>query len=142
MYININIFDFNNHKLNLEFSLMKKILVIDDDEMFRDMIGRLLERSGYEVIEAEDGKEGTKKFHQSSPDLVITDIVMPEQEGIETIEKLHSSNPSLPIIAVSGGGRINPDSYLPLAQGLGAAATFAKPFKNQELLEKVKELIG
>ncbi len=121
---------------------MKKILIIDDDKMFRDMVNRLLERAGYDVAEAEDGKQGTQLFYEYSPDLVVTDIVMPEQEGIETIEKLHRAHPEIPIIAVSGGGRINPESYLPLAQGLGASATFAKPFKNQDLLDTIEKLLS
>lgn len=120
---------------------MKKILLIDDDDFFRTMLRQLLEKAGYEVWEAEDGLKGCKLFKQCAPDLLITDLVMPEQEGIGTIREIRAQNRTLPIIAISGGGRLHPDSYLPLAQALGAQKTFAKPFNNQEFLTAVKELL-
>lgn len=121
---------------------MKKILVIDDDEQFRVMLKVLLEHQGYSVILAFDGNNGFAKFGEESPDLVITDIIMPEQEGIETIGKIRKANKNIPIIAVSGGGRSGPDSYLPLARGLGASKTFSKPFDREEFLGAVTECLG
>lgn len=120
---------------------MKKILLIDDDQLFREMFKQVLLRENYDVVEACDGKEGIRKFIESSPDLVITDIIMPDQEGIETISKLRLENKNVPIIAISGGGRIGPESYLPLALGLGAQKTFTKPFDHKEMLVAVAECL-
>ncbi len=120
---------------------MKKILIIDDDDIFRTMVHQLLQRSGYEVFTAEDGKQGFTLFQEKAPHLIVTDIVMPEQEGIETIRAIRASNATLPIIAVSGGGRLHPDSYLPLAKAMGAQKTFSKPFDNLEFLDAVEELL-
>lgn len=120
---------------------MKKILIIDDDDIFRSMLHQLLERSGYEVFEAEDGRRGYQLFQKHTPHLIITDIVMPEKEGIETIREIRGQNETIPIIAVSGGGRLHPDSYLPLAQAMGAQKTFSKPFDNHDFLSAVAELL-
>lgn len=121
---------------------MATILIIDDDELFRSMLREMLEAVSYTVVEAEDGKEGMAKLRQSVPDLVVTDLIMPNQEGLETIQQIHHLRPLLPIIAVSGGGRLSADSYLPAALGLGAHKTFAKPFDRQSFLAAVAELIN
>lgn len=120
---------------------MAKILVIDDDADFRSMICSLLSRSGYSVIEAEDGEKGLKTCAAESPDLVVTDIVMPNQDGIGTIMSLHKKSPEIKIIAVSGGGLGKPDDYLEMAQQLGANMVFPKPIINSEFLKAVKELL-
>ena len=86
-----------------------------------------MEWAGYEVIEAADGREGLLKFRKQGADLVITDLIMPEQEGLETITLMKKERPDLNIIAISGGGRIGPEAYLPAAQELGAARVFSKP---------------
>ncbi len=116
---------------------MKSILIIDDDALFRGMLKRLLEREGYSVVEAEDGNYGIKRFQQATPDLVVCDMIMPDKEGIETIIAMQKINSGVPIIAVSGGGRAGPESYLPLAKAMGARNCFSKPFDNQEFLEAV-----
>ena len=84
-------------------SVQPKVLVIDDDILVRRTISRILQHGGYEVSLAEDGAKGVAKFRSERPDLVITDIIMPEQEGIETIIQLLRDNPAARIIAVSGG---------------------------------------
>ncbi|PIE57839.1 MAG: response regulator [Desulfobulbus propionicus] len=118
-----------------------RILVIDDDEQMRLLLRQIIEWTGYEVLEAVDGLDGMVKQHQYKADLVITDIIMPEQEGLETITALKKEYPGLKIIAISGGGRIGPEAYLPAAKELGADRVFSKPFDVKELAEAVKELL-
>ena len=118
-----------------------RILVIDDDQQIRILLRQVMEWAGYEVVEAEDGREGLLKLRKLGADLVITDLIMPEQEGLETITSMKKEYPALKIIAISGGGRIGPEAYLPAAQELGAERVFSKPFDIRELAEAVKELL-
>lgn len=120
----------------------KNILIIDDEENITSMLRRLFERKGYTVFTACDGLEGIRAFKNNHIDLVITDIIMPEKEGVEVIFELQRSNSNCKIIAVSGGGYLNPQDYLSTAEEIGVSATFSKPFDTQELLAKVQELIG
>ena len=122
--------------------MMKKILIIDDDDLFRGMIKKLLEKAGYAVTEANDGQVGLKMMPELSPDLVITDILMPNMDGLETITALQKDDPNIKIIAISGGGRISSTCYLPLANTMGATRCFDKPFDNKEFLQAVKELLA
>lgn len=117
-----------------------RILVIDDEELVRLTIRSSLEPHGHEVIEAENGVVGLRLFAESDPDLVICDIIMPDKEGIETIAELRRDNPDLPILAISGGGRINKLSYLEIAGQLGANAILPKPFRPKAIIEKVEAL--
>ena len=122
-------------------SEQQSILVIDDDETIREILRAILEREGYRVLEAPDGGEGLKQFTETPTDLVITDLIMPGKEGIETIRDLRRKFPGVKIIAVSGGGRIGPDSYLKMAKGVGALRTLSKPFDVTVLLKAVEEVI-
>jgi DNA-binding response OmpR family regulator len=119
-----------------------RILVIDDDDQMRTLLRQVMEWAGYEVMEAGDGREGMHKHRKQPADLVITDLIMPEQEGLETITSLKREYPGIKIIAISGGGRIGPEAYLPAAQELGADKVFSKPFDVRELAEAVKELLS
>ncbi len=121
---------------------MKKILVIDDEPQIRKMFCQMLSKKGYTIIEACDGNEGIKQYHENKPDLVITDLVMPEKEGIETIIALRKEFPEAKIIAISGGGRNHPDAYLDFAKTLGAERTFSKPIDWPKLTEAVRELLN
>ena len=120
---------------------MALILIIDDDDLFRAMLRQMLEREGYEVVDAPDGKEGIRLYRMKPTDLIITDIIMPEREGLETIVELRRDFPEVTIIAMSGGGRVGPENYLKIAKGMGAQFTFEKPFQRAELLEAVQELL-
>lgn len=120
---------------------MDHILIIDDDDQFRAMLYEMLERSGYEVTEASDGKEGIKFYRENPTDLIITDLIMPEKEGIETIQELKQDFSDVKIIAISGGGRVGPEDYLQLAKMLGAQRTLTKPVDRDELLKVVEELL-
>ncbi|HTT79373.1 MAG TPA: response regulator [Stellaceae bacterium] len=121
---------------------MSKILVIDDDPMVRKAIGRILDRRGYDVVMAGDGRHGLKLFESEQPDLVITDIIMPEREGIETIRAIHKICPGAKIIAISGGGRVGNVDFLTLAAKLGAREIIAKPFDPSELTSSVSRCLG
>jgi CheY-like chemotaxis protein len=122
--------------------LSKQILVIDDDPLINDLIRRLLERSGYRVASAFNGREALNIYSNGVFDLVITDIIMPEMEGLETIKELRHTDPSVKIIAVSGGGVGSADDYLHAANLLGAVRVFSKPFHIEDIQRAVDELIG
>lgn len=121
---------------------MAHILVVDDDAQVREMLRQMLEDAGFEVTEAPDGKVAVSLYRKSPSDLVITDLIMPEQEGLETIQSLKGEFPDVKIIAMSGGGRLGPESYLKMAGAFGALHTFAKPVRRKELLEKIREILG
>lgn len=121
---------------------MKKILLIDDDIQIRKMMKQKLERKGYQVETAVDGKEGENFFRNDPADLVITDLIMPEKDGIETITELRKEFPDIKIIAISGGGQLHPDMYLKIAKNIGADYTFRKPVEMDKLFDAVKEIIG
>jgi DNA-binding response OmpR family regulator len=121
---------------------MPKILVIDDDGLVRDTIVRILERKGYRVLVAEDGARGLRMFRSEQPDLVITDIIMPEKEGLETIREIRGERPEAKILAVSGGGRIGNIDFLEFAGKLGACEIMPKPFDPADLLDAVGRCLG
>ncbi len=121
---------------------MPRILLIDDEPQIRSMLTQVLTRAGYEVTEAANGAEGIRSFHEAPADLVITDLIMPGQDGIEAIIELRRQSPTVKIIAVSGGGRIGAQEYLWMARNLGAAVTLDKPVERQRLLDEVRALLG
>lgn len=121
---------------------MPLILVVEDDGPFREMLRKILERAGYEVEEAKDGNVALVRYRERASDLIIMDLVMPQKEGIETILDLRRLNPAVRIIAISGGGRLNPEVTLPMARRLGASLTLTKPFAPQELLGAVAEVLA
>ncbi|MDD2331547.1 MAG: response regulator [Candidatus Cloacimonetes bacterium] len=120
---------------------MVKILVIEDDDSFRNVLVQMLEKAGFEVKHASDGNQALTICDSYMPDLVLTDIIMPDKEGLETIQELVSKIPGIKIIAMSGGGRFGPDSYLPLAKRLGAKKTLQKPFMREELMTTIQEAL-
>jgi CheY-like chemotaxis protein len=119
---------------------MAKILVIDDDALMRRLVGRILVGGGHDVIEAMDGRDGMVLFRTNRPDIVVTDLVMPQQDGIETIIKLRREDPAILILAISGGLRGSP-VCLDAAQKLGADATLMKPFLADDLLGEIDKLL-
>jgi CheY-like chemotaxis protein len=120
---------------------MARILLIDDDAPFRGMLSQVLEREGHFVVEAEHGREGLERYRESPFDLVITDLLMPEEEGLATIRTLRRVCPTVKIIAMSGGGMTGQLDFLPVAKRLGAHHTLWKPFPRQELLDAVRILV-
>jgi CheY-like chemotaxis protein len=111
-----------------------KILVIDDDHLVRYALSKILLGAGYAVVTASDGRRGMTVLRAEHPDVVITDIIMPEQEGIDTIIQIRRERPAIKIIAISGGGRIRNVDFLEMAHSLGASEVIAKPFEANELL--------
>jgi len=121
---------------------MAKILIIDDDPSILTMLKRMLEKAGHEVDIAGNGKEGLEKIESCPPDLLVTDIVMPEKEGLELIVFLRKKNPGLKIVAISGGGRFHYEGYLTSAKMLGADLTFQKPLVHKEFIQAISDLIN
>jgi CheY-like chemotaxis protein len=117
---------------------MALILVIDDTATMRQLVRRMLERATHTVLEAEDGEAGLTLIERQRPTLVITDLIMPNMEGIETIQQIKRSRPGTKIIAMSGGDQLN----LHAAKKLGADAALAKPFGAATLLETIDRLLA
>lgn len=115
-----------------------KILVIDDDDLVRMTARNILQKAGCVVFEATSGLTGVKLFKSESPSVVITDMLMPDKEGLETITEIRSLNPETKIIAMSGGGSSKNMAYLQMAQKVGADHSIKKPFKPDELLSAIK----
>jgi CheY-like chemotaxis protein len=121
---------------------MSRILVIEDDEMVRTSVAKILVLMGHTVVEARDGKEGLALFSESGADLVITDLVMPEKEGLEVMMEIKRTHPATRIIAISGGGRRGPGDLLRIAKHLGAAKVLSKPFSFEGFKAAVTEVLG
>jgi CheY-like chemotaxis protein len=121
---------------------MGRILVIDDDAQVRGAVRRILERAGHTVEDVGDGDAGLRAHHERPADLIITDIFMPERDGIETIQQLRRESPQVKIIAISGGDRTHTLDLRKDAELFGASRTLRKPFELTELLQTVAELLG
>ncbi len=119
---------------------MAVILVIDDELGMRQMVRRILLSAKHSVVEAKDGVFGLEQFRKHRPAIVITDILMPEMEGIETIKQARALDPSVKVIAISGGGAAHNMKFLDMAKMLGANLVLAKPFRAAELLAAVDRL--
>ena len=116
---------------------MPRILLVEDDDQLRPMLKLLLTTAGYEVWEARDGRGVGDLYEHHHPNLVITDLVMPDKDGLEVIMDLRRRDPKVRIIAMSGGGQGSAECYLKIARKLGAQRTLSKPFGNNEFLEAV-----
>lgn len=121
---------------------MASVLIIDDEEDVRRVLRRILKRAGYTTYEAENGREAIALYRVLKPDVTITDIIMPDVEGIETIRELRSQFDAKNIIAISGGGRTNTYDYLAMAERLGAALVLRKPIDPHSLVIAVEQLIA
>ncbi len=116
----------------------RKILVIDDEAEICDMTKLLLERAGHEVVCANNGRIAIRLLSEQPFELVITDMLMPDRDGLEVMADLRRNHPAVRIIASSGGGRISSDSYLHIARKSGAHALLPKPFTLKELLASIE----
>jgi DNA-binding response OmpR family regulator len=121
---------------------MSWVLVVDDDLQVLEVVGEMLKLEGFDVEVARNGREALEQFRRRPFDLVITDLIMPDKEGLETITELRVADRHVPIIAMSGGGRIGPTDYLETALHIGANATLAKPFARSELIATVTRLLS
>jgi DNA-binding response OmpR family regulator len=120
---------------------MARILIVDDEVEVLVMLRDILERAGYEVIDALNGEVALNLHRENPADLMIIDIIMPKKEGIETIMEVRRNFPEVKIIAISGGGRVEPSEYLMAAKEAGAMRAFSKPIGRDELLDAVRELL-
>ena len=131
---------------------MPSILIIDDEEDVRDALRTVLERAGYQVRVASNGNEALALQREQPAQLVITDIIMPEKDGVRTIKEMRQEFPGLRIIAISGGGGVEPlaykpgaittTAYLAAAKEVGADRVFTKPFERKDLIQAVNEMLG
>lgn len=117
------------------------ILLIEDDEAMRTMLSCALERSGYDVVAVHDGRAGLVVLSSRHADLVITDLIMPEIDGIELLVWLSRRPRKIPVIAISGGGKLPAGGYLDIARACGASRVLSKPFELQALLRSIEELL-
>lgn len=114
-----------------------RILLVDDDDLSRSTIHQMLERAGHQVTSTDRGSEALTLFAANPPDLVVTDLIMPDTDGLELIQALRKLAPQVKILAISGGGRVNANEYLNVARKFGALGVLAKPFSNQELRDAI-----
>ncbi len=120
---------------------MPVILLVEDDNELREMLRIALVRKDYVVLEAENGREALIHFKPGVTDLVITDLIMPEEDGLKVLMKIREMKPGIKVIAISGGGKAGPGSYLNLAKALGADVIFSKPFSINDLTSKIEDLL-
>lgn len=120
---------------------MAHILLVEDDDLVRDMLKQILQRASHEVDTANNGEEAAKILQQIEPDIMITDIIMPKKSGITLISEVKNKHPDMEIIAISGGGRLDPMGYLDLSESLGATISFEKPIDNSALLMAIDLLV-
>ena len=111
-----------------------RVLLIDDDDLFREVTRLMLESGGHQVVEAKDGRDGLALFQNQPFDAVVTDLIMPQDEGIVTIRNIRALNKTVRIVAMSGSARMPGVDFLKMAARLGATHAIAKPFEKEELL--------
>jgi len=120
---------------------MPGILIVEDNRELREMLKESLTRKRFIVQEADNGKDAIIHFKPGVTDLVVTDLIMPEEDGLKVIMTLREIKPSIKVIAISGGGKAGPASYLNMAKALGADAIYYKPFSVNEMIGKIEELL-
>lgn len=120
---------------------MPKVLIIDDEEDTRSVLKDMLNMSGYDVDTAENGRQAKEFYDKTDYDAIITDIIMPEQDGFEVILDFRNKNQLDRVIAISGGRRTSSDDYLSIANHFGVSAIFSKPPNYKELMAKVDEIV-
>ncbi|HPB12706.1 MAG: response regulator [Bacteroidales bacterium] len=120
---------------------MPVILIIEDDRDLREMLRSALLRKDYTVLEADNGKEALINFKPGVTDLVVTDLLMPEEDGLKVIMQMREMKPEIKVIAISGGGKAGPGSYLRMAKALGADSVFPKPFSVNDLVTRIDDLL-
>ena len=120
---------------------MAKICLVEDDAMIRDILERILKKIGHDVTTATNGRQGLNAANDQNFDLVITDIIMPEVEGIEVIRTIKSKAPETKIIAMSGGGRVGNTDFLKIAESLGADAILYKPVTKSDFMAALDQCL-
>lgn len=118
------------------------ILIVDDEAELCEVMDQVLSSQGYKVARAADGLEASRAIAHEHFDMVITDLIMPEKDGIQLISEMRKKHPEVRIVAMSGGGHVPREQYLRIARGLGAHAVLEKPFTNQALLDLVSQTLS
>ncbi|MDZ8117952.1 response regulator [Pontiella agarivorans] len=121
---------------------MARILIIDDDETIRNVFKRFLDGKGHEVVVAADGRQGLRLVEEAPVDLVITDIMMPETDGLEVVMAIRGKEADIPVIAISGGMHAMPMDFLPMAKKFGACDVLYKPVELDDLLGAVEKALA
>jgi DNA-binding response OmpR family regulator len=124
----------------LEEVTIMRVLIVDDEQGVRDTVSHALKRAGHEAVAVANGRAGMSAIEAGGFDAVVTDICMPERDGIELIRTLRAADPPLPVLAISGGGAYGVDGLLKMAELLGARATLRKPFAPSELVAAVEAI--
>lgn len=119
---------------------MANVLIVEDEEFIRNMLSQVLRGLGHVIHKASDGDDALKILSETPIDLVITDIIMPNREGLETIQDIRTTWPDIKIIAMSGGGRVGNMNYLDMAKKIGASAVLKKPFSMKQLQGAISEI--
>ena len=117
------------------------VLIIEDDPIMLRNLAQWFEQAGCRVMVAHDGDEGLAQFNTLRPNAVVTDIIMPNREGVETLMAIKHLDPDVKILAISGGGRLGSTDLLRTARGLGADAVMAKPFRSTDVVAAVSRLL-
>ena len=117
------------------------VLIIEDDPIMLRNLAQWFQQAGCKVTVAHDGVEGMEAFGKLRPDVVVTDIIMPNREGVETLMSIKALDPDVKVLAISGGGRLGSTDLLTMAQGLGADAVMAKPFRSTDVVSAVARLL-
>jgi CheY-like chemotaxis protein len=120
---------------------MAHILIIDDDETIQSVFQRVLAGKGYDVSLASDGRKGLRLLEEQAVDLVVTDIMMPETDGLEVVMAIRGKGGNIPVIAMSGGMHAMPMDFLPMAKKFGASKVLYKPIELEDLLAAIEELL-
>jgi DNA-binding NtrC family response regulator len=121
---------------------MPNILLVDDDDLSRGAVHKMLERSGYAVHSTGIGQDALEHYRDQPSNLVITDLIMPDLDGLELIQQLRRIDPAVRVLAISGGGRVDAEEYLSAARKLGAVEVLPKPFSGQELKGAVEKALN
>ena len=121
---------------------MAQVLIVDDDLQIRKVFSKLIEAEGHKVWVAEDGNQGLKELAKRPIDLIISDILMPDKDGLEMIDEVKKTYPNIKIIAISGGGQISSKEYLNLANHMGVVKSIPKPIMRNELIKTIKEVLA
>jgi len=121
---------------------MIRVLLVDDDDLSRGAVHKMLERAGYVVHSTGKGSEAIVRYKTERSDLVITDLIMPDTDGLEIIQELRRTDPAVRILAISGGGRVDAEEYLSVARKFGALEVLPKPFTGQELKQAVERALA
>lgn len=118
------------------------VLVVDDEAELRDVVSRVLLDAGHKVVCAANGQEATRALSKQTFDLILTDVIMPEKDGMQVISESRRMRPEMRIVAMSGGGHMSREQYLKMAKALGAHAVLEKPFGTEQLVETINAVLG